>query len=270
MANHVLRAHGCADTGAKRNPIHPVLDSAEPPELPGTKPQPIPQIEGVDLSLGFSRSVPGTPLLRLQNHVSCGRSAFSCHATRGQTLAYPQCSAATMCSSDRSNGPGKRFQSNPASSRRLGGHPAARADRRGAGRARRRAGRARDGPPRSARSRAARAALPRGPRAEARRRRGARGDAAAHHPGHAVRARGRRDRVRRDLPARARRAPAGAPPLWFCWTVVVCTGFNADALCKSSSERPDTCAASHQHDRTARVTVCPRCTVARGTRGCRC
>jgi hypothetical protein len=59
MANHILRAHGCADTGAKRTPIHPVLDSVEPPELPGTKPQPIPHIEGVDLSLGFSRSIPG-------------------------------------------------------------------------------------------------------------------------------------------------------------------------------------------------------------------
>jgi hypothetical protein len=59
MANHILRAHGCADTGAKRTPIHPVLDSLEPPELPGTKPQPIPHIEGVDLSLGFSRSIPG-------------------------------------------------------------------------------------------------------------------------------------------------------------------------------------------------------------------
>lgn len=59
MANHTLRAHGCSDTGAKRSPIHPVLVSAEAPELPGTKPQPIPHIEGVDLSLGFSRSVPG-------------------------------------------------------------------------------------------------------------------------------------------------------------------------------------------------------------------
>ena len=59
MANHVLRAHGCADTGAKRNPIHPILHSAESPELPGTKPQPIPDVEGVDLSLGFTRSIPG-------------------------------------------------------------------------------------------------------------------------------------------------------------------------------------------------------------------
>lgn len=61
MANHVLRALACADTGAKRDPFFPILDCAEPPELPGSKPLPVPQLPGVDLSLGFSRSVPGTP-----------------------------------------------------------------------------------------------------------------------------------------------------------------------------------------------------------------
>lgn len=59
LANHVLRAYACADTGAKRDPFFPILDSTEPPELPGSKPHPAPQLEGVDLSLGFSRSVPG-------------------------------------------------------------------------------------------------------------------------------------------------------------------------------------------------------------------
>jgi hypothetical protein len=59
LANHVLRAYACADTGAKRDPFFPILDSTEPPELPGSKPHPAPQLPGVDLSLGFSRSVPG-------------------------------------------------------------------------------------------------------------------------------------------------------------------------------------------------------------------
>ena len=59
MANHILRAHGCADTGAKLSPVHPVLTSTEMPELPGTKPQPIPHVEGLDMSYGFSRSIPG-------------------------------------------------------------------------------------------------------------------------------------------------------------------------------------------------------------------
>lgn len=59
MANHILRAHGCAHTGAKRSPVHPVLTSNEAPELPGTKPQPVPHVEGLDMSYGFSRSVPG-------------------------------------------------------------------------------------------------------------------------------------------------------------------------------------------------------------------
>lgn len=62
MSNHVLRALACADTGAKRDPFFPILDCAEPPELPGSKPLPVPQLPGVDLSLGFSRSVPGAPL----------------------------------------------------------------------------------------------------------------------------------------------------------------------------------------------------------------
>ena len=76
MANHTLRAYGSADTGAKRNPIHPVLDSAEPPELPGTKPAPLPNIAGVDLSLGLSRSIPGELLsciLYLLGYAEVGR-----------------------------------------------------------------------------------------------------------------------------------------------------------------------------------------------------
>lgn len=71
LANHVLRAFACADTGAKRDPFFPILDSTEPPELPGSKPHPAPQLEGVDLSLGFSRSVPGANSVHISFPRSC-------------------------------------------------------------------------------------------------------------------------------------------------------------------------------------------------------
>lgn len=83
MANHVLRALACADTGAKRDPFFPILDCAEPPELPGSKPLPVPQLPGVDLSLGFSRSVPGmTPLLPLRPHDTRVQHTCCCSAAR--------------------------------------------------------------------------------------------------------------------------------------------------------------------------------------------
>lgn len=70
VAVHLLRAHGCGEVSAKRDPVFPVLLSDEPPELPGTKPMPIPSIDGVDLSMGFSRSVPGWDTTRLLSPVA--------------------------------------------------------------------------------------------------------------------------------------------------------------------------------------------------------
>lgn len=96
MANHILRAHGCADTGGKRNPIHPVLDCSEPPELPGTKPQPIPFVEGVDLSLGFSRSVPGV-------HAACALLGWICTAAGAiwRQTVVPRRHCCHQCSGSR-------------------------------------------------------------------------------------------------------------------------------------------------------------------------
>ena len=59
MGVHLLRVHACGDAHPRREPVFPVLMSDESPDLPGCKPLPIPEIEGLDLSLGFTRSVPG-------------------------------------------------------------------------------------------------------------------------------------------------------------------------------------------------------------------
>jgi hypothetical protein len=149
MANHILRAHGCADTGGKRNPIHPVLDCNEPPELPGTKPQPIPYVEGVDLSLGFSRSVPGV-------QVACFTASVDVHVCRGVEVLQARAIVLRrhdchQCGNSRClcrPKPAKLSAHSRTGECRMGGHPTACTHSRGHAAARGISGHFGDRPPR--------------------------------------------------------------------------------------------------------------------------
>lgn len=60
---HLLRAHTSHERSPSSAPLYPVFLSNDLPTLPGTQPLPAPQVEGLDMSAGLGRAVPGVPPL---------------------------------------------------------------------------------------------------------------------------------------------------------------------------------------------------------------